>query len=74
MKVILKTHILRQINKLFALQFEQRRIIANTCAGSAVACLFNVAGKGFLFAILAVIVSYVLLFVAVKLTKKGEGE
>lgn len=69
---IIKTHLLRQKEKIFALQFEQRRIIANTCAGSAVACLFNIASKGFLYAIFAMIASYALLLIAVKITYKGE--
>ena len=70
----IKAHILRQKDKIFALQFEQRRILANTCAGAAVACIFNVATRGILFTIFSIVATYSLLRIAVRLTYKSSEE
>lgn len=66
----------RTISRLMALQFEQRRILANFCGGLALVITAHLifVRPGFFNVIMAFIATIILLRIAVVLVKKGEND
>lgn len=72
----IKATMLQKKQKIFLLEFEQRRILANVAAAFAVASLINLllSGRGLLSVAAGGIAAYVLIYVAVALVKKQPGD